>query len=667
MRRLLLCCLAIFFGQIKNNILRGCNNLQAKDLGYARKDIIGKSIYDLVSKEMADRHADINNRVLATGIACTEEEYTMFGYPHPATSLTSKVPLYDGEKIIGVLGVSLDITELKRTQDALQTALKQAQVATQAKSQFITNMSHDIRTPLAGMIGLAELLVATQPTTTIREYGEMIKASAEQLLSLLNNILDIIALEHSEAATIKQETFDLRQLSHQLHELILPSVTAKGLQFHVTIDPQLPLYIVSDRLKLERILLNLTTNAIKFTEQGQITLSIQVLAHKKHNIQLAISLTDTGIGIAEDKRQYIFEQFFKAHPSYEGNYKGYGVGLYLVKQFVDLLGGHITVQSELHRGTTFTVTLWVLISAAKESPSTAHATTCFTSEGLQASLPEQTTRELTTIAATPPVSVSSSHRSDHILFIDDEATIQLMIQRLLTQAGYQVTLARDAKTAWQYLQDHHFNLILTDIGLPDGSGIEIASAYRVLEQKTHRARIPIVALTGHGTVVQADCLAAGIDQVWAKGKACTSLLHDIQVLLNHRSHHGVQNKTVVSHAIKKKAPCFDPLIAEANFGKEIIAMLTMWLAGSAQSCSSLTAAAAENNWEKIKYCAHKLKGSSIYVGAIQLYTLCAKLEENIVIPLSNETQCHTLLQQVISCLKQTEHMMKAWLKKPYHN
>ena len=318
------------------------NNAYAKNLMNTlglTSDFIGKTDYDIFPKKVADNFRKADLAVLS-GENLIAEEVTVLPNLKKMVQLSSKIPLLDKtEKIVGILGISLDITERKK--------------AELAKQEFIMNMSHDLRTPLAGIIGISSIQAQEGTDDQDRKFGEWVHGAGEELLELLNSVLEVTAAEHP-VEVIKQEKINLSKLAEELYALMLPAIESKALQFELKLDANLPL-IISDRSKLKRLLLNLLSNAVKFTKKGKISLEIDLLGLENNQAQIEIRIIDTGIGIAKDNLDKLFDCFYRAHPSYSAEYKGYGIGLYLVKKSLGLLGGEIKVDSEEGKGSCFTL------------------------------------------------------------------------------------------------------------------------------------------------------------------------------------------------------------------------------------------------------------------------------------------------------------------------
>ena len=250
--------------------------------------------------------------------------------------ITIKVPYLQG-RFRGVIGLSIDVTAIKKAETA--------------KQDFLTNMAHDLRTPLSGIIGLSNIQSKEGTNIEDRQYGQWIESAGEQLLELLNSVLEVTASEQ-QIDPIKKESINLWQFSEELHALMHPYLMAKGLDLQIKLDNNLPV-IISDRIKLKRLVLNLLSNAVKFTKQGVIFFQIKQLSVENGQVKIEILISDTGIGIAKDDLDKIFDCFYRAHPSYFAEYTGYGIGLYLVKKTTNLLGGKINVSSEEGKGSCF--------------------------------------------------------------------------------------------------------------------------------------------------------------------------------------------------------------------------------------------------------------------------------------------------------------------------
>lgn len=353
--------LAIMPGHVywldRNNVFLGCNDLQAKNAKLeSRKEIVGKTNYDMPWKDQADELNRLNTLVMETGVPHAAEEYAVMANGL-AIYFSQKTPLRDkNNRIIGVLGISIDITERKKMEAALRRAKESAEVANHAKTEFIANMSHDIHTPLNGIVGLSKILEEKIHATEEKQYARWIKESGEQLLSLLNRVVQVISKDHIEME-VNEEIVELRQSVQSIVHLLLPAIKLKGLELILDLDETIPKKLITDRAKLHRILFNLLDNAIKFTEKGTITLKIKVIVDDKEYVRLQFSVEDTGIGIPEELHIQIFERFFCVDPTYQAEQGTHGLGLHVAQNYVGLLSGEIEVDSEPGKGSLFYFTL----------------------------------------------------------------------------------------------------------------------------------------------------------------------------------------------------------------------------------------------------------------------------------------------------------------------
>lgn len=409
--------------------------------------------------------------------------------------LTHRVPLLDQQKkIIGMVGISIDITERKQLEAALSKAKDLAEAANKAKTEFIANMSHDIRTPLSGVIGLSELLEHSLSDEAQKEQAHLLHDSGEVLLSMLNDILDDLRAEHSNDNDIKEETFDIHQCIEDLVRLELPTTTLKHLKLVVAIDKEVPQYLISDRKKIHRILLNLLGNAIKFTQSGQITIEVKCLDKDEKKVHLQFGVADTGVGIPQELQKKVFDRFFRVTSSYKGLYKGHGLGLHIAQSYVSLLGGHITLTSEEGIGSTFHFDVACAIGDAPSLASKSQAKT----------------------QATPPLALHDK-KTPHFLLVEDNLVALKVIEIMVKAAGFTFHSAEDGEKALQLAQSTDFDIIITDLGLPGISGSELTQNIRSWEKSQNKPPIPIIGLTGHALeAVKQECVACGMNEVYIK-------------------------------------------------------------------------------------------------------------------------------------------------------
>ena len=342
-------------------VYQGCNTIQAHSAGLSsHKDIVGKRNSDLpwnTNRTLSKQLDQLNQEIMRSGVAQTVEEPGKLQDGTELMFLSSKVPLKnDKQEVVGLLGISIDITELKHAYKMLAIAKEKAEVASKTKTEFLANISHDIRTPLSGMIGMIEILYEQVSDDSVRQNLKLIKEAAQQLLHLLNQILDMSTLEH-EPTELHEEVMSIHAVIDDVVSLIKPRVSHEKIHLQAQVDNNLPEFVRGDKSKLLRILLNILGNAVKFTQRGRVMLSVSLQQERDTDYEIRFSVSDTGIGIPQDKLNAIFDRFTKLHASYKGQFKGAGLGLSISKRFAEAMGGSITVDSQVNHGSVFTVIL----------------------------------------------------------------------------------------------------------------------------------------------------------------------------------------------------------------------------------------------------------------------------------------------------------------------
>ncbi len=423
--------------------------------------------------------------------------------------LTSRVPFYDNNgTVAGMVGVSIDITERKKTEVALKEAKLAAETANRARSEFIANMSHDIKTPLAGIIGMADVLANQLTDETGISHVRDIIAAGQQLMVFFDNCLEI-AKSEDEGATLLIENFNLRLLIQEIINLFQPAVSHKGLQLFVYFDDKLPDYVLGSRSGLFRILMNLVGNAAKFTETGSITIGVKLGAKSTGKKIIAlITIKDTGIGIPKDKHAHIFERFTRlTTQSNKGLNTGSGLGLYLVKKYLDNMQGEIHLSSTVNQGSQFIIAVPLEISLLAPAE-----------HEIDNALPLANKIEF---KKAEPVKLSKPSKfiptqTTKVLLIEDNFIAQTVVKSILTSLHCEVDIANNGKEAVELFDAGKYQLIFTDLGLPDIYGYSIITYFRKIEEGSIY-RAPIIILTAHITdEIRKECAEIGTDAVLHK-------------------------------------------------------------------------------------------------------------------------------------------------------
>ncbi len=398
----------------------------------------------------------------------------------------------------GVLGIMEDISIERARTDALREAKEAAEAATALKSAFLANMSHEIRTPMNAIVGLTHLTLCTPLNEVQQDYLQKIQGASHHLLGIVNDVLDLSKIEAGKLQ-LEHVRVDVAQILQNVRAQLIDKAQSKGLALHLHIDPGLPMDLMGDGLRIGQVLLNLGSNAVKFTAQGSVVLSVQVQAHTEHDVALRFEVRDTGIGLSAAEQTQLFQNFQQADASITREHGGTGLGLAISRHLAEQMGGAVGVSSETGQGSLF----WFTVRLALADDEVMVLPVAPQLPTVPGSLDEARASLRTLQGA-------------RVLVVEDNELNRLLAGELLRGVGLNVDFAHNGQLAVDRLSqaDADYGMVFMDMQMPVMDGLE---ATRLIRLMPGRAQLPIVAMTANAMREDSQrCLAAGMNDYISK-------------------------------------------------------------------------------------------------------------------------------------------------------
>jgi PAS domain S-box-containing protein len=591
------------------------NEATIKITGMERELLTGSDFFDYFTEPQMAR--EVYQEVFAKG-SVADSPLTLRHKSGKLTDVLFNGSVYkdDQGNVLGVVVVARDITDQKIIETELIEAKVFAELATgiaeeekrnaenaaliaenavKAKQQFLSNMSHEIRTPMNAIIGFTKVVLKTDLTVKQKEYLDAIKMSGDALIVLINDILDLAKVDAGKMS-FEKTPFKMRSSIKSMLHLFETKIQEKNLKLVKEYDSNIPTVLVGDPIRLHQIILNLVSNAVKFTSEGKITVSVRLVDEDSENVTIEFSVADTGIGIPEEKLDSIFDNFQQASSGTSRIYGGTGLGLAIVKQLVEPQGGSINVISKIDEGTTFSFRL---------------------------------TFQKTTADAeleTEILELDKDAKNIKVLVVEDIPLNQLLMKTLLDDFGFERDIAENGKIAIEKLQNNSYDLILMDLQMPEMNGFEATEYIRT----TMNSDIPIIALTADVTTVDlAKCKAVGMNDYIAKPVDERLLYSKIVGIVRKPS--SKKAKEIKQNSAPKNEKCIDLAYLESRTKSNPTLMMEMigaYLQQTRPLVTALQESLLNKDWELLRASAHKMVPSFSIMGISSEYEDMAKKIQN---------------------------------------
>ena len=597
--------------------------------GYDKIELIGESIELLMPSRFKKSHEQLrDNYMLNPKIRKMGNGMELFAKNKTQMEFPVEISLSNLETEEGLLICASirDVSSQKSIEKALKEAIIKSENAVKSKQQFLSNMSHEIRTPMNAIIGFTKVILNTELTNKQREYLTAIKTSGDTLIVLINDILDLAKVD-SGKLIFEKTPFKLSVSIKTMLHLFETKILEKNLELKVNYDSSIPEVIMGDVVRLHQIIINLVSNAIKFTSDGSITIDVKTLSNNDDFITIEFSVSDTGIGIEKNNIDKIFENFQQAHSQTSRIYGGTGLGLAIVKQLVEAQGGSISVQSVENEGSVFSFILQF---------DKAHGATVLDIDAVEL--------------------VDYNITGTSVLVVEDVELNQLLMKTLLDDFGFECDIVANGKIAIEALENKQYDIILMDIQMPVMNGFQATDYIR----NVLKLNLPIIALTADVTTVDLEkCKTFGMNDFVAKPVDDRKLFNKIISLLK-------KSKSSITASKIEEYPdseyqyidmTYINMITKSN-SKLKIEMINLYLKQTPLLINSLSKSYNEKDFDTLKSSIHKLLPSFSIVGIDDKYLeLAKKIENNI-----NSSQLKNWIKKLENACNQAIEELKTELK-----
>lgn len=573
--------IGVVLTELKSGKIKMVNKAFLKLIGYKKEEVLDKTSMELQIIDDPALRKKILEKII-DGEKVKENELIVYKKDRTQLICISSHEILKIDDGTYLLSAFQDITERKKMIEELVEARKQAEKANLSKSSFLANMSHEIRTPLNAILGFADLLEKTNLSIQQKDYLSAIGTSGKNLLAIINDILDFSKIEAGMLG-LENILFSPQQLLQAVYTMFHAKAQSKNLKFSAFIDPKLPHLVNGDSTRLNQIMINLIGNAIKFTDNGSVTVSGELVGTTETHATIKFSVSDTGIGIAKDKLERIFDRFTQADSDTTRNFGGTGLGLSIAKKLVELQGGEIVVKSEFEKGSEFTFTIEYEIADESQM-----------------------------IVAEPQQSYTQSFfKGKKILIVEDNAINQKLTMTILAEEGFVYKVAENGQKALDILKAESYDAILMDLQMPMLDGYQ---ATRKIREEL-RLSTPIIAMTANALAGEKErCLSLGMSGYITKPFKAESLFNALTKVFGS----GEVSMEIKKEPLREKSEKITDLVYLKEFygDKESLIKETveLFLDQNPQDVRALEKAFADADYAVLKNVSHGLQTSLGFMG-----------------------------------------------------